>query len=257
MRILALIFLAALTAGTAPVQAASTELCETNTEIGNPGGADMTICHQGYAVGYSFEKKIPLWCAYWIDPAVVDINVDRADRFKEHPQVPAGFSSTGGDYSRSGYDRGHCAPSASIDYSRAANDETFFYTNMFPQRPGFNRDMMGHKGVWGYLENEERKWSRSRGPLYVISGAYAEEGAATIGAGVVVPTHFFKIVVNPRGPQVLAFWMPHEEDTKFAVSSYLVSVDFIESKTGLDFLSLIEDQQEESIEVQRASALWK
>jgi len=161
-----------------------------------------------------------------------------------------------GDYSKSGFDRGHCAPSASIDYTASANSETFFYTNMFPQLPGFNRDMFGHKGVWGYLENEVRQWAREKNRLYVISGAYVPEGSRTIGQGVAIPSHFFKVIVNPLGPEVIAFWMPHEEDSKYNASQYLVSIDFIEAATGLDILSLVQDEQEDVIEAKIGSKLW-
>lgn len=232
------------------------ESCATNMELGNPGGADAILCHDGYAVGYSYQHKIPMWCAYWIERETVDVNVERQDRFVEHPQIPGQYSSTRGDYSKSGYDRGHCAPSASIDYSAEANQETFFYTNMFPQKPGLNRDMFGHKGAWGYLENEIRDWARQRDQVYVISGAYIGEAAQRIGNGVSVPTDFFKIVISPIGPDVIAFWIPHKENAKYEVSSYLTSVDDIERRTGLDFMSLLEDSQENDLESQIADKLW-
>ena len=241
---------------TASMAAAASESCPTNMELGNPGGSDLTLCHDGYAVGYSYQHKIPVWCAYWIERGTVDVNVERQDRFVEHPQVPKQYSSSRSDYSKSGYDRGHCAPSASIDYSAEANQETFFYTNMFPQKPGLNRDMFGHKGAWGYLENEIRDWARERDQVYVISGAHVGEGAQTIGDGVRVPTHFYKVVISPIGPEVIAFWIPHKENAKYEVVSYLTSIDDIERKTGLDFMSLLEDSQENDLESQIADKLW-
>jgi len=240
----------------ASAEVTASETCPTNMELGNPGGADITLCHDGYAVGYSYQHKIPMWCAYWIERETVDVNVERQDRFVEHPQIPAQYSSTRQDYSKSGFDRGHCAPSASIDYSAEANQETFFYTNMFPQKPGLNRDMFGHKGAWGYLENEIRSWARNRDQVYVISGAYVGPNAPKIGNGVSVPTHFFKVVVSPIGPEVIAFWIPHKEDAKYEVASYLTSVDDIERKTGLDLMSLLEDSQEDQLESQISDKLW-
>jgi endonuclease G len=236
--------------------AQSQEMCRENTELGNPGGADVTLCHDGYAVGYSYTHKIPVWCAYWIFRENVDVNVERSDDFRAHPSIPPEFSAQRDDYRGSGYDRGHCAPSGSIDYSASANSETFFYTNMFPQMPGFNRDMFSHSGVWGFLEGESRQWARERDRVYVISGAHVPPGAATIGQGVTIPSHFFKVMINPIGPEVIAFWMPHEPNTKYNASQYLVSVDFIEQQTGLDLLSMLQDDQENEIEGVRAQALW-
>jgi endonuclease G len=250
------VFLVMASLALVSVSAGAQEMCSSNMEFGNPGGADVTLCHDGYAVGYSYEHKIPMWCSYWITREMVDINVDRQDDFRENPSIPGQHSSVRGDYSKSGFDRGHCAPSASIDYTASANSETFFYTNMFPQLPGFNRDMFGHKGVWGFLENEERQWSRMKNRLYIISGAYVPPGARSIGNGVAVPSHFFKVIVNPIGPEVISFWMPHEEDSKYNASQYLVSIDFIEAATGLDLLSLVQDDQEDVIEAKIGSELW-
>lgn len=243
--------------GTADAQSAVAQSCSTNLELGAPEGVDVVLCHNGYAAGYSYQHKIPLWCSYWIDRESVDINVERSDDFRVHSSIPPEHSSGRDDYRGSGFDRGHCAPSASVDYSSEANSETFFYTNIFPQLPGFNRDMMGHKGVWGFLENEIRSWARSRGQVYVISGAYVGPDAPKIGSGVSVPTHFFKVVVAPNGPDSIAFWMPHEEDTKYNASQYLVSIDFIESQTGLDLFPLIRDEQESALEAEVSAELWQ
>jgi endonuclease G len=93
--------------------------------------------------------------------------------------------------------------------------------------------------------------------VYVISGAYVPENHTEIGAGVSVPSHFYKIVVNPNGPRIIAFWMPHEEGKKYDVKSYLTSVDEIERVTGLDFLSRVNDDQEDDLEAAIPSSLWE
>ena len=235
---------------------ADSSLCPSHLELGNPGGADITLCHDGYALGYSYEHKIPIWCAYWIERETLDINVDRQDDFRGHPDVNAQYGAGDSDYRGSGFDRGHCAPSGSIDYNVDANSETFFYSNMFPQLPGFNRNMFGHKGVWGFLEGEVRSWTRKHGRMYVISGSYVPTEHQSIGEGVAVPTHFYKIVVNPSGPEVIAFWMPHRENTRYDAASYLSSVDEIEEITGLDFMSLLIDDQENDLERRIESSLW-
>ena len=43
----------------ASAEVTASETCPTNMELGNPGGADITLCHDGYAVGYSYQHKIP------------------------------------------------------------------------------------------------------------------------------------------------------------------------------------------------------
>ena len=43
------------------------------------------------------------------------------------------------DYQKSGYDRGHLAHAADMGYSMETMVQSFFYSNMSPQLPRFNR----------------------------------------------------------------------------------------------------------------------
>jgi endonuclease G len=56
-----------------------------------------------------------------------------------------------GDYTRSGYDRGHMAPNADFNDTRENALLTFFIANIWPQTPTVNRV------VWLRAENETRK----------------------------------------------------------------------------------------------------
>ncbi len=51
--------------------------CHDHLEFGDPGGGDIFICRNGYAVAYSCEYKAPLWVAYRLDQAAVDPSLDR------------------------------------------------------------------------------------------------------------------------------------------------------------------------------------
>jgi endonuclease G len=43
-------------------------------------------------------------------------------------------------YDGFGFDRGHLAPSADFRWSATALSESYYYSNMTPQRPGFNQE---------------------------------------------------------------------------------------------------------------------
>jgi endonuclease G len=60
------------------------------------------------------------------------------------------------DYTGSGYDRGHIAPSADRTRNETDNSSTFEMTNMMPQVPELNR------GVWGDLEEYCRELVQGR-----------------------------------------------------------------------------------------------
>lgn len=238
------------------VHAQAEQQCQKHLPLGEFPGANQVFCYDGYAVGYSYDLKIPVWAAYRISHESANtVNVDRTDDFRVNPGVPAEFQSKKSDYRGSGFDRGHMAPSGSIDYSRAANSETFFLSNMVPQRPGFNRDGFGHEGVWGYLENEVRDWARERGSVYVVSGAIAT-GRNTIGNGVAVPEAFYKIVIDLDEAESIAFLMPHKDDLRNQVERFIVSIDRIEEVSGLDLFQLIVDEQEEKLESFVARQMW-
>lgn len=230
--------------------------CQKHLPFGAFPGANQTFCYDGYAVGYSHALKIPVWAAYRLTHQGANtINVDRSDDFRVNPEIPVMFQSDRDDYRGSGYDRGHMAPSGSIDYSQAANSETYFYSNMVPQRPGFNRDGFGHKGVWGFLENEIRDWVREREELYVVSGAIAS-GQQAIGNGVAIPEAFYKIVVDLETGDSISFLLPHEDDLRGQAESFIASIDRIEEISGLDLFQRIVDEQEARFESRAASGMW-
>lgn len=229
--------------------------CGEHLKYGVPHDSDVILCREGYAVGYNFSKKVPDWVSYDItnESANGKNKVGRSDKFFDDEEIPQEFRSGENDYLRTGYDRGHVAPSASIDFSRKANDETFLYSNMTPQLPGFNRNMMGHKGVWGAIEDKERRWVKKRGELYIVAGTYFEDGHQTTGNGVGIPSRFFKILFDPGTQEAIAFWMPQDEDTRDLVEQYIESIDQIEAQTGYDFFSAFEDDVEALLESKKGN----
>lgn len=225
--------------------------CDHHLPYGIPTGGtgDKIICYSGFVLSYDYEMKVSSWVSYTITKnSVHGANVKRASSFKIDKNIPRQYSSSGSDYSRSGYDRGHLAPSAQIDYSRQANNETFLYSNMTPQLPGFNRDMMGHSGAWGNVEGLVRKWIYKHEELNIIAGTYFNSEAEFIGNGVGIPAAFYKIILNTVTGDSISFWFPHVENTASQLASYVVPIDEIELRTGIDFFSKIPDSAEDYIE---------
>jgi len=90
--------------------------------------------------------------------------VKRSNAFPDY-NVPEG-SATNVDYQGSGYDRGHLAPAGDMSWSSQTMEESFFYSNMSPQVPGFNR------GIWERLEDQVREWAIENQDIYVVTGRY-------------------------------------------------------------------------------------
>ena len=71
---------------------------------------------------------------------------------------------TNKDYLKSGYDKGHLAPAADMKYSTTTMKESFYFSNMSPQKPEFNR------GIWKELEEQVRNWAQIYDTVYIVTG---------------------------------------------------------------------------------------
>jgi endonuclease G len=85
----------------------------------------------------------------------------RTNDFREDYKVTTGSASLS-DFKGSGYDRGHLAPAGDMKWSSTAMSESFYMSNMSPQKPGFNR------GIWKKLESRKLPWF-SRSTSRIIS----------------------------------------------------------------------------------------
>lgn len=217
----------------------------------------------GYLVSSNDRRDVPNWVCYHLTAAYLAAGVGRTNDYRPDPDVLDGDDRADlSDYRGSGYDRGHLAPAADMARSRITMSESFLLTNIAPQAPGFNR------GIWKRLETEVRGWAVVRGDINVCTGpVYLDDDGDgvvefdVIGRGqVAVPDAFFKIVVarEDSGLDVIAFILRNRRYPHGAnLADFIVSVDEIESLTGLDFLSRVHDDVEEKIESERAGELWR
>ncbi len=216
--------------------------CNGHVAFGLPGTEDQLLCREGYAVGYDYDRKVPSWVAYHLTQESVGKKHKRSNRFKEDEEIPESYRSTLSDYKRSGYDRGHMAPAATVDFSAASMQESFLLSNMAPQLPGLNRQ------GWRYLEESVRDWTEVRGDLYVVTGLLFEGAEITIGNRLAVPSSFYKVIFDPAHSDGIAFIVPHRNVSKTELSNFIVSIDNVEARSGLDFNSLLPDAIEADIE---------
>ena len=141
------------------------------------------------------------------------------------------------------------APSATVDTSKEAMEESFLLSNITPQTAKFNR-----KG-WRVLELLVRDWANERGELYVVTGILFEGKSKTIGNGVHVPSHFYKVIYDTGSQEMLAFIIPHEDFSKKKLSDFIMSVDEVEKRSGLDFNPDLDNVLEKRLEGE-VSGLW-
>ena len=215
-----------------------------NLALGVPGKADTVIDRPGYALGYIEYHEQPAWVIYKLTKTEATTKAaKRTNRFVEDPEIPTG-SATAADYRKSGYDRGHLAPAADMAFSARSMADSFFYSNMSPQRPRFNR------GVWKDLEEQVRLFAIAEEEIYVVTGPILpKEKSVTIGPNqVTVPTHYYKVVYDLTPPQKMIGFIIPNDGSKRSLQDFAVTVDAVEAATGLDFFSLVPPPKQEQLE---------
>ena len=158
-----------------------------------------------------------------------------------------------GQYTNSGYDRGHMAPAADFKFDSVAMAECMYLSNICPQVPSLNR------GRWLTLENKVRDWAAAYDSVLVIVGPVVNPTHETIGTmGVVVPEAFFKIVARMDGDgyKTLGFLMPNEKCPD-DIFTYCVTIDSVEVLTGHDFFHTLPTIEQNAIESAIDKSGWQ
>ena len=229
------------------------------------GGPLIPIDRAAYSLEVSTATKVPFWVAEYVTAAEVDGEADRAG-YRNDPLLADEPHSTVKDYREASvaYDIGHQAPAANHKRSQNRMDETFYLSNMAPQIPAFNR------GIWRTLETRSRKWILQRGRAWCITGPiFAKDEVPnpdfqpkTIGKNrVAVPTHFYKILVAPRGRrsnevESIAFIFPNKKITRYEFEDYIRPVSDVEKLTGIDFMPQLTAAERKTLETAKAPTLW-
>ncbi len=227
---------------------------------------EEVIAHSAMSLVYSEEHEQPKWVAHIITPDVLNSNLGRSNDFREDPKVKTGSSveadyflkelqaDSSYTYDGYGFDRGHLAPSADFRWSQKAVSESYFYSNMSPQRPEFNRES------WASLENLLRGYlyRNPKTQLYVVTGPVLQDDLPKVERSVnkvSIPELFFKVVLDLNYQKGIAFLMPNKA-AKYPLTSYVASIDKIEELTGIDFFPKLEDPLETNVEAQNNIKDW-
>lgn len=225
----------------------------TNIEIPEyTSNENLIVKHTYYTLEYSKEHKQAKWVAYKLWGNYSNGTAERKDKFVVDPNVPEEFSANNKDYKGTGYDRGHLLPSANMTFSQKANDETFYYSNISPQVPDFNR------GIWKSLEELERDWAKKYEVIYVVTGGVLKDNLGKIGKGISIPDFFYKAILRYEKAgdiQAIGFCLPNKSNP---VNFYdiAISIDSLEKITGINFFANLPDFQEDIIESFVAPDFW-
>jgi endonuclease G, mitochondrial len=205
--------------------------------------------HEGYSFSYAEQFEQAEWVAYVLEDNDIQ-NVDfKRPYFEVDPSVTTG-SAHWKNYKGSGYDKGHLCPAGDRRSSLKLYEETFLTSNISPQKRDFNA------GLWNRLEQKTRYWAQKYDGVYVITAGVLKGNMVTIGSeNVAVPNFFYKVLMTKDKTKMIAFLIPHN-DSDEPLYKYVVCVDELEKRTGIDFFPDLHDALENKLESQNNYKNW-
>ena len=244
---------------------------ETNSQVVVKSTTDYGIT---YSLEWDNAKIANRWTCYELHEGNSMSQTGRHDDFKADPEVAV--SSQLADYSNSGFSRGHLCPSADRQCSVDQNKQTFFLTNMQPQYQNHNG------GLWSNLETLVRDYatddSKTQGhcdTLYLVKAATITDKVTINDAQVdgiyaekcngklIVPKYFYMALLHYNKAtdtyHALAFWTEHTNvgDKNKNYGDYVITIDELEKRTGIDFFCNPPDEIENYVESKFSLGFWK
>lgn len=212
------------------------------THTAKIGNANM----RNYSMCFDKTKYAALWVAYPLHTCYTNGSAGRAYESSQvwpyDPDINSDYQAVG----KSGYSgltRGHQIPSYDRQVNVEMNAQTFYMSNMTPQKYDFNT------GIWVTLESRVRQYICSD-TLYVVTGAHWENTNYRVGKNGTypVPTHYYKVLLRTVSGRTglsvtkadrddlkcIGFWLDHNT-TGTSLKQYCKSVAEIERLTGHTF----------------------
>jgi endonuclease G len=207
------------------------------------GTCDQLLKKTAYQLCYNSHHKLTLWSHHLLNKKRMSGSTKRTNDYRSDPDIQGPIVAPG-DYARTGFDRGHLVPAADMTENRKVMSETFFMSNMTPQRPGFNR------GIWSSLERLVRKLVNNKGEAIIISVSLMNSHEPRLPKGISIPSRYAKILFWPQHSEMVAFLIPNFKQDGLRPSDFQVSVNTVERESGLDLFWQLDDALEEKLEDQ-------
>lgn len=201
------------------------------------------LCRNGYAAIYSPDIKTPEVVAYQLTPDKYSgiMTSLTSQSFIADPQLENPERIKSVDYKDSGMIPLKMVSGPELKYDQIAVDESFFFSNTAPATPKFVM------GIWASLNKRVEKWTNSKGKLYIYTGPiYAKKPIKTIGNKLPLPSHFYKIIIDPKLQENIVFIIPNEailplkgkikKTATYDLENYIYSIKTVEKYVHLNFL---------------------
>ena len=163
---------------------------------------------------YDFEFKSSRAVAYVLTKEKLTGSFEKKrPPFKTDNELPKEHRTHSGDYTNSGYDRGHILSNASMRYTKEAQESTFLMSNITPQLPKVNRQ------VWKDIEEREREVAIKEGKLEVLNIIAFDDVPKRIKNDIAVPMGYIKILYSKEEE---CYYVPNMEILDLDYTHYQV-----------------------------------
>lgn len=208
-----------------------------------PSDRTYYVCKPGvFAANFDPHYRTPQWAVQKIVQADLDPNRGTPARRDKNdarpdPDLPEARASTLEDFHDTGYEMGYLVSPDSFPYDDVRYSRAQYLSNAFPLHPDRVK-------VWQSLADFALNSARSRGEIKVISGTVYENGKGRGMVGVPdspssdigkveVPTAVFKLIVDAKTGEYIAFLVPNEPLKGDAPPAVIVNWADLEKMTGL------------------------
>ena len=219
---------------------------------------------RNYSLCFDKKLRVAHWVAYPLHASYIG-SLDRSEAWAPDPKIPQQYQPAlwlGGYQNGNVYNRGHQIPSKDRTTVEEMNKQTFYASNMTPQRGQFNQNM------WAALEAKVRSYV-CPDTLYVVTGCYFanldESTKDKAGNVCPVPTNYFKVLLRTRdgatGKRIadckaselkaIGFWVANENGQQLG-RQLCRSVAEIEKETGFTFFP----DADASVKAQNSPEQW-
>ena len=206
------------------------------------------IIKNNYAIHYRYDTKTAEYVVEHVTKQKINGTFKRQDDFRPDPAIPPAHQSQLSDYAGNPFDRGHLVPAGDNTHTAETMSESFFLSNMVPQVPNHNR------GIWKQLETAVRIWVLEGKDIYVISGTTYNKDYKSIGARKVgIPDYMWKVVIDATSHKAIAFYFPNTALPVADLPKYIVSIEEVEQKTGINFNPKMPEKLQKALEFAKAN----
>lgn len=241
-----------------------------------------------YAIEWNGKMNHSRWVAYSYDAITGVKNVNRSDdAWAVDPLLPVEMQVDNSWHTNDGFNRGHLCASDDRVFSSEANKQTFYFSNLSPQFNSFNGGYwVTFEQLVNSWVRKDNAFGSVYDKIYVAKGGTLDKllvnykGTSPGGDGVLpatdkdgftskglpVPQYYFIAVLAHRANQpadvvsayqAIGFWVEHRDDYGYTFDHQLkredakakaVSIDELESQTGIDFFCNLPDYIEDDVE---------